>query len=192
MGYLKTALLHTFFNYIEKNLAKWRCPISVIPRKTDRHRRAKAVCGGDASTGFLSSAVDFSLLPLCHKHLDTSRTFEVTHFFFQPNILNAKITPGHRLCWWVQRSLMTFYPMAFPFLLAFNLLSGEVVTHPCTRDCHIWICQYGSCLFLFLMTSTCLTLTEGLFPGSVLTSKSLSRRRCELHPFSWGRKELDS
>lgn len=113
-------------------------------------------------------------------------------FFFPGNILNAKITPGHHLCWWVQRLLMAFYPVAFPFLLAFSLLSGEVVTHPCKRDCHIWICQYDSCLFLFLMTSTCLTLAEGLFLGSVLTSKSLSRRRCELHPFSWGRKELDS
>lgn len=99
----------------------------------------------------------------------------VVVFFFQPNILNAKITPSHHLCWWVQRLLMAFYPVAFPFLLAFSLLSGEVVTHQCKRDGHIWICQYDSCLFLFLMSTTCLTLTEGLFPRSVLTSKSLSR-----------------
>lgn len=70
---------------------------------------------------------------------------------------------------------MAFYPVAFPFLLAFSLLSGEVVTRQCKRDDHIWICQYDSCLFLFLMSTTCLTLTEGLFPRSVLTSKSLSR-----------------
>lgn len=157
------SFFHTFFELHRK---KRPGIVKVAPTWVTNliNLKEKKRSGGAISTRFFSFALNpFSFLFM---HIFTS----TEHFKWaclRLKILSTKITSGHGLHRWVQRSLMAFYFVVFPFLLAFPPFSVERLWPPNATGWwylspSVWLLQLhtrvaSKSLFLFLMSSTCLT-----------------------------------